>query len=428
MSHAQAAVAVSRELPPRRSMVTSSFGLLVGKGLQAMAGFLFWVVAARVTSVREVGLTAAAVAAVMMCTQLALLGAGSAVIVAVGSGRDARAVLDTAFSVVIGASTLLGLGYLLVTSRLDGNGNAAGGTPVFWLVFVTAVVTGTVMMVLDQANVAFGRGGSSTHRYGLAGVATIAAVLWVGWQVADPEAVVLFACWSAGAVIACVVGAVQLRRLIGYRYRPSLSLHQSRRLLGVGIPNQLLTLTERAPGLLIPVLIAHLVSPESAAYWYPAWMMAWAAYSAPVLMGVVHFSEGVRDPSAIGRTTRTSLTWSIGSGLAIAAVLALGATPLLHLMGAEYAQQSSGALRWLAAGLVAYAVIQAYNAVCRARGRFVEAIAVGLVLGTLLCTVTLSVSSRGVTAMALAWVSVLAVASVFAGLRLIMMMRRPAHD
>ena len=409
-------------------MVSSSFGLLVGKGLQVMAGFLFWVVAARVMSVRDVGMTAAAVSAVMMCTQLALLGAGSAVIVAVGSGRDARGVLDTAFSVVTGASILLGLGYLLVASRLDGESNASAGTPVFWLVFVTAVVAGTVMMVLDQANVAFGRGGSSAPRYGLAGVATIAAVLWVGWQVAEPDAVVMFACWSAGAVVACAVGAVQLRRLIDYRYRPSLRLHQSCRLLGDGIPNQVLTLAERAPGLLIPVLIANMVSPETAAYWYPAWMMAWAAYSAPVLMGIVHFSEGVRDPSALGRTTRTSLTWSIGTGVAIAGVLALAATPLLHLMGAEYAEQSAGALRWLAAGLVAYAVLQAYNAVCRSRGRFVEAIAVGLVLGALLCSVTLSVSSRGVTAMALAWVSVLAAASVFAGLRLIMMMRGPAHD
>ena len=428
MTQPQGAVAVSHGLPSRRSMVGNSFGLLVGKGLQAMAGFLFWVVAARATSVREVGITAAAVSAVMMCTQLALLGAGSAVIVAVGSGRDARAVLDTAFSVVTGASILLGLGYLLIASRLDGNGTAAAGTPAFWLVFVTAVVAGTLMIVLDQANVAFGRGGSSTPRYGLAGVATIAAVVWVGWQAGEPDAVVMFACWSMGAVVACVVGAVQLRRLIDYRYRPSLRLRQSRRLLGVGIPNQVLTLTERAPGLLIPVLIAHVVSPESAAYWYPAWMMAWAAYSAPVLMGVVHFSEGVRDPSGLGRTTRTSLTWSIGTGLAIAAVLALGATPLLHLMGAEYAEQSSGALRWLAAGLVAYAVLQAYNAVCRSRGRFAEAIAVGAGLGGLLCSATLSVSGRGVTAMALAWVSVLAAGSVFASLRLMMMLRGAAND
>lgn len=427
MIQPQGAVAVSQGLPSRRSMVSNSFGLLVGKGLQAIAGFLFWVVAARATSVREVGITAAAVSAVMMCTQLALLGAGSAVIVAVGSGRDARAVLDTAFSVVTGASILLGLGYL-VASRLDGNATAAAGTPAFWLVFVTAVVAGTLIMVVDQANVAFGRGGSSTPRYGLAGVVTIAAVVWVGWQVGEPDAVVMFACWSAGAVVACAVGAVQLRRLIDYRYRPSLHWRKSRRLLGVGIPNQVLTLTERAPGLLIPILIAHVVSPESAAYWYPAWMMAWAAYSAPVMMGFVHFSEGVRDPSGLRRTTRTSLSWSMGTGLAIAAVLALGATPLLHLMGAEYAEQSSGALRWLAAGLVAYAVLQAYNAVCRSRGRFAEAIAVGVVLGGLLCSVTLSVSNRGVTAMALAWVSVLAAGSVFASLRLMMMMRRSAND
>ncbi|MGX9901851.1 hypothetical protein ACW0JT_22085 [Arthrobacter sp. SA17] len=48
-------------------------------------------VAAHATSDREVGLTMAAVSAVMICTQIAVLGAGSAVIVAVGRGSHPHA-------------------------------------------------------------------------------------------------------------------------------------------------------------------------------------------------------------------------------------------------------------------------------------------------------------------------------------------------
>jgi len=50
-------------------------------------------------------------------------------------------------------------------------------------------------------------------------------------------------------------------------------------------------------------------------------------------------------------------------------------------------------------------------------------LAVGAGLGGLLLSATLSVSGRGLTAMALAWVSVLAAGSVFASLRLMMMLR-----
>jgi O-antigen/teichoic acid export membrane protein len=407
----------------RRSLAHNSLGLVLGKGLQTAAGFLFWVIAARSASVREVGLTAAAASAVMLCTQVAALGAGSAVILAVGRGRPAQPTLDTAFSVVAAAGVPLALGYLLLASALDPDAAAAAASPAVWVVFVVAVVAGTLIIVVDQAHVALGRGATSGLRYALGGLATLAAAGVVAWQGAGGTAALL-TCWALGAVVACVAGAVQLRRLIGYRYRPTFRLGRWRSLLGLGVPNQLLTLTERAPGLLLPVLVAHAVSPETAAYWYPAWMMAWAVYSAPVLMGIVQFSEGVRAPEAIGRTSRHSLWWSLGVGTAVAAGLALAATPLLRLLGQEYSDQAAGALRLLVLGLFGYAIVQGYNAVCRARSRLTEAITVNAVLGVLLCAVPLWAADRGVTAMALAWVCVLAAGSLATGARLTALLRQ----
>jgi O-antigen/teichoic acid export membrane protein len=404
-------------------MLHSSFGLLVGKGTQVFAGFVFWVIAARATTTREVGLTAAAASAVMLCTQIAALGAGSAVILSLGQGRDTRTTLDTAFSLVTVAGLPMAVAYLLVAGRTDPNTASAAASPLLWPVFIIAVVAGTLIIVVDQANVALGRGASSAPRYALGGLATLSAAGLVAWQVQTPRVTLLLACWGVGSLVACAVGAVQLRRLIRYRYRPTVHLGRFRGLLGVGIPNQVLTLTERIPGLLLPVLVAHVVSPETAAYWYPAWMMVWAAYSAPVLMGIVHFSEGVRDPGRLGRTTRVSIGWSLAAGAVIGAVLAIGATPLLMLMGSEYSAQSAEALRLLALGLVGYALLQGYNAVCRAQGRYGEGIAFGAVLALGLCAVPLAVADRGVTPMAVAWLGVLTVGSAVAGVRLVALIR-----
>ena len=427
MSAPDQAVSTNAATPVRRSMLHSSLGLLVGKGLQVLAGFVFWVIAARAATAHEVGLTAAAASAVMLCTQVAALGAGSAVILAVGQGRDARSTLDTAFTVVILAGLPMALAYLLIAAGTEADTASAAATPLLWPVFMVAVIAGTLVIVLDQAHVALGRGATSAPRYALGGLATLSAAGVVAWQVARPPVWGLLACWAAGSVVACAVGARQLRRLIGYTYRPTLHGGRFRGLLGMGIPNQVLTLTERVPGLLLPVLVAHLVSPETAAYWYPAWMMVWAAYSAPVLMGIVHFSEGVRDPGRLGRTTRLSIGWSLASGAAIAAVLALAASPLLRLMGGAYSDQSATALRLLAVGLVGYAVLQGYNAVCRSQGRYAEGIGFGAVLAVLLCAVPLAVADRGVTDMAVAWLAVLTAGSAVAGVRLASMVRRGTH-
>jgi len=418
---AEREIAASTGAPVRHSPLRSSLGLVLAKGAQTGTGFAFWIMAAHATFDREVGLTTAAVSAVMICTQLAVLGTGSAVIVSVGRGEPPGRVLDAAFGIVGVAGTVLALGYLVL--ELTVAPDTASVSVLFWLTFVVAAVTGTMCTVLDQALVALGRGGTATLRYTLGGVVSLAATALVAWLAHGAAADVLMACWTLGSAASCIVGAVQLRKLVGYRPRPSLHPARGRPLLMLGIPNQLLTLTERAPGLVLPLLLAHMVSPEIAAYWYPAWMMAWAAYTAPMLIGIVQFAEGVRDPGRLAASTWASFRWSLTVGGFAAIVLIVFAHPLLHLLGDRYANASTDALRLLAAGVVAYAVLQAYNSVCRVLGRYLESIIVGVTLGAALCVSALLAADSGSGAMALAWLVVLSAGATGAGLRLIAILR-----
>jgi O-antigen/teichoic acid export membrane protein len=410
-------------VPGRRPFLASTIGLVAGKGLQMGGGFLFWVIAARAASPVELGLVAAVVSAVMLCTQLGQMGTGAGVIVSLGTGGNRTAVLDTAFTVVLIAGAAVAAGALLVGAVAGGDLSTAASTVSFAALFMLSVVAGTMMVCLDQVNVALGRGGNSAVRYAAAGVVTVAATAALVLSPIASDSRALFACWSLGAVAACAVGVVQLRSLLRYSYRPRLHRGHRQRLLVVGVPNQVLTMIERAPGSLVPILVAHVVSLEATAYWYPAWMMAWVAYSTPVLVGLVQFAEGVKDPGRLARSTRSGLGWSLLVGAGISVVMVVLARPLLHLMGARYADASTGALRLLAIGLVPYAVIQSYNSVCRVRSRLREAIAVNAALGVALCTLTVSVAQRGPTAMAAAWLACLGVGAVVAGLRAIRLVR-----
>jgi O-antigen/teichoic acid export membrane protein len=410
----------------RRSALHSSIGLIVAKAAATGTGFAFWIVAARSTTDHEVGLTTAAVSAVMICTQLAVLGTGSAVIVSVGRGEPPARVVNSAFGIVGAAGTGLALGYLVL--QLAVAPDTASASVLFWLTFLVAAVTGTLIIVLDQALVALGRGASAAWRYMLGGGIALGAAALVAWRAHGATTDVLMVCWTFGSVVAFLIGMIQLRRLIGYRPRPSLRLAHGRSLLVLGIPNQLITLTERAPGLVLPLLLAHLVSPATAAYWYPAWMMAWAAYTAPMLMGIVQFSEGVRDPDRLISTLLGSLRWSLAFGCLAAVVLVVFARPLLSLLGDNYADSSTVALRLLAAGVVPYAVLQTYNAVCRIRGRYLEPILVGVTVGTAVSTAALLAADSGASAMALSFLVALSAGAVLVGLRLVAILRHVKRE
>jgi O-antigen/teichoic acid export membrane protein len=230
----------------------------------------------------------------------------------------------------------------------------------------------------------------------------------------------IFACWVLGAAAACALGAVQLRTTVArYRYRPRMERTLTRRLVAVGLPNHALTLADRAPGLLLPVLVTELLSPTANAYWYTVWMMAWVVFIIPVQVGMTLFAEASHRPDAIDALVRHAVRWSLAIGLVASAALALGGGIVLSVLGARYAAAGTGPLRALVCGLVPMAYIQAYYARCRAAARLREAVATAVVGGTLTVAAAIAAGvGAGLTAMAVAWVAIQALAGAWAAFRL----------
>jgi O-antigen/teichoic acid export membrane protein len=194
----------------------------------------------------------------------------------------------------------------------------------------------------------------------------------------------------------------------------------ARRLVHIGIPNYLLTVLERAPNSLIPIVVVESLGRVENAYWYAAWMMAWLLYFVPISVGMTVFAEASHEPGALrGHVTR-GLKISLALGVAGAAFLAVLAHLLLRVLGPSYARDGSGALRILVLAVVPVVLVQAYFAACRATHSLNEAIAVGAI------TVVLAVGGAVVAAehwhqldaVAVAWLGAQAAAGLFALVRL----------
>ncbi|MGN6577430.1 MAG: lipopolysaccharide biosynthesis protein [Nocardioides sp.] len=410
--------ALAAVLPHRGALGVRSVWLLVAKGLQMGGGFLFWVVAARNASVESVGIAAACVSAIMLCTQLGVLGTGSAVIIGIGEGEDVKEVLDTALSVLGAAALVASLGYLGLVRSWGSEALASTYTPGFVVVFVAATCLGTLVICIDQASLALHHAGGAAPRYAAGGVAAVVVAVLFSLPPGDLTASQLVACWAVGGAVAAGIGLVQLRIWVGYRYMPRLRLRRVLWVLRVGVPNQLLTATERVTPVLVPILLTHTASPTTTAYWYPAWMMAWVAFNAPISVGMVQFNDIVRHPARAGKVVRQGVVWSLALGVPLSLVIAAGAGTLLSLLGDGYADASETALRILLLGLLPFTVLQAYNALCRGVGRTGEAVALGVGLMAAVAVGTVLAGERGSTSVAIMWVGVSASAAALAGWRL----------
>jgi O-antigen/teichoic acid export membrane protein len=391
--------------------------VLAGKGVQMGLGFVFWVVAAREVELREVGVAAAGVSAVMLCTQLAILGTGSAVIVRLGRGADPKRTLDLALSLMGTASLVVAATYVAVTTAVGDEALLAGHAVLFVGIFVVSVLCGTATIFVDQASVALARAHGSTTRYAAGALAAL-GVLVTASLTAGLDALGLFACWTVGSVVVCLVGTMQLHAWIGYRFHPTLAFGETRGMLRIGVPNQLLTMTEKVSPALVPLILAHVASPDATARWYPVWMMAWVCFTAPLTASLLQFATSVSDDSRIRQSVWHALVWSLLAGAPLALGLAVLGVPLLSFMGEEYVG-SGGALRILLLGLVPMTIIQAYNAVCRTLGRQTEAVGLGVLTTVAVGLTTAWSANDSVLQVAWLWLATMAVAAVVAAVRLL---------
>jgi O-antigen/teichoic acid export membrane protein len=407
-------------------MVPNSLALIVAKVATLGLGFLFWLVAARLFEPSQVGLAAGIVAAVLLCVQLALLGVGSAVIAMFPVHRAAPArLLDTALTTAVLAGAGIGAAFAALLAFTSPRIGVIATRPAYLALFVAMSALGTAGVVLDQISTTLRRGDQALTRGVLNGALSLVTVGGLAF-VPHSGSLALFACWVIGAAAAGALGIVQLRRALErYRYRPRLERGLARRLVGVGLPNHALTLADRAPGLLLPVLVTELLSPAANAYWYAVWMMAWVVFVIPVQVGMTLFAEAAHEPGAIDALVRHALRWSLAIGLAAAAGLAVLGGVALSLLGARYAAAGTAPLRVLVWGIVPMAFVQAYYARCRASGRLREAVAAAVVGGTAtVAAATAAGVASGLTAMALGWVGVQAVAGCWSAWRLRALSRR----
>lgn len=407
--------------PRALSMVPNSLALIAAKVATLGLGFLFWVLAARLFPPHDVGLAAGVVAAVMLCTQFALLGAGAAVITLYPEHAGSpRRLLHTGINLVVVSGAVSGLGFVMLAVGAFPKLGVVGSSAAYTLLFASMSVFGTLAILLDQISTTLRRGDEAVGRGVLNGVLSLALLALLGILGRSAGSMAIFACWVIGGAAAVALGALQLwRGAARYRWRPALDAGLARRLVVVGLPNHLLTLADRAPGLVLPVIVTELLSPTANAFWYAVWMMAWVVFVIPVQVGMTLFSEASHRPDAIDRLVRHGLRVGLGIGIAAAVGMAALASVALSFMGPRYAGGGTDALRVLVWGVVPAAVIQVYYARGRAVRRLWEAIAMATVSGTVTVAAAAVAGARwGLTAMALAWVIAQSIAAAWAVWRL----------
>ena len=404
--------------PQGLSMGGNTAWLSAARVAPMVTGFLFWGLAAFLLPPAQLGLGSAVVSAALLTVQLALLGVGPAILTLLPGQDDGGRRLTATSLLVVGASSLaVSAGLVVVTRALGpGVGEAWGNPLVLWAFLVASVFAG-VAYQLDHIGVAQSRADLAMLRSLLQGLVQLGALvvcLVVGYR--NVGAVV--GAFAAGAVASVILGMRLLARAgLSPLWREGIRLPEAWKLLRRGLPNHALMLADRAPGYLLPLILAATLSASATASWYIVWMLASAVFFVPQSAGYSLQTKLARPDSGLSLVQgalRMSFMLTVASG-----VLLLLAGPLvLSVIGPQYGR-AWVLLLLLIPALVLCCVTQVYYGVCRATGRLGEATSVALLAALMAVLPAVVVAQNfALTGVSVLWLLAQAAAALVAALRL----------
>lgn len=338
-------------------------------------GFVYWWVAAHWFPAASVGLASAAISAMTLLGTAGMLGLGTLLMGELARHRRHAPSLVTTASLLAGAaSALLGGLFAFVAPEISADLRPLAASPDHVILFALGTSLTGMVLVLDQASLGVMRAPLQFWRNVVFAAGKLAALFVVALWLASRTGLTIYATWLIGNAVSliAVVGVEALQGKLSHAYRPRLDLLSG--MTGAALSHHALNLLLIGPGLLLPIVVTSTLSATANAYFYSAWMMVGFVNVIPVTLSMVLYASAAADPSQLQPKLRFTLGLAAVAGLAANVFMLLFGHSLLHLFGANYANQAAGALYVLSLGVFPVVVIDHYVAICRALGEPMQAV------------------------------------------------------
>jgi O-antigen/teichoic acid export membrane protein len=366
-----------RRVAHHRHLLTGSAVLVIGAGVQAVFGALFWLLAARSDTTSDVGEAAALFTSVLFVVYLAGFGLPVA-LARYAPGRDPDSYSFTGWSLLVTGvgSALISFLYVAVV-RTDAtealsDWHSVGGPIVFALLAVGAAWS----LLIDVRWMTVRRWGLVLVRLAALGLARLPLL---ALPVDSHRSIFLFIAATGPPALSGYAGALSLARITGRRPVLSPRPRHARAAVRYSMVNWLSTLAYQAPQFALPVIVLTNVSSDQNASFYVAWGVVQIALYIPLGIGQALLAEGGKDGAEVRGQVRVALALAVGLMAAATLATDLGNDLVTAVYGEDYSD-AARVLPGLVAGTIAWAVTSIYLTEARVRHRHVATVAITLTL------------------------------------------------
>lgn len=266
----------------------NSVFIFVSRILLMAVGFFFWIIAARLYSVDEIGIAVALISSAAIINLLSLFGFENSAI-RFFSVYDANKIINTSIIIVGAASLVIGLGYVVVMALISPNLSLIGN-PVNLAVFLGFVVLSSVALVTGNAFIAMRKTGYYLLQNFIISsrIVLLVPLLFLGSFGIINSTLVAY-------VLAFVFVIFVLGKFVRLDFR--VDREYISRSLKFSSANYLGTLLAEVPYLILPIMVLHVLGEAGAAKYYIAYSLGSILMQITYTISTSLFVEGSRGES-----------------------------------------------------------------------------------------------------------------------------------
>lgn len=388
----------------RHPLYSNALYIMSAKAADAVVGFVFWIVAARLYSTEEVGQASALLSATLLLAMLSGLGLGYGLIRFLGTSKNPVALINSSFTVATAVSIAAVLIYILGPGLWSPVIVSIRHNPAYLLVFTIAVPVVALSWLTDDLFVA-----RRAARFVLAKnlVCNLLRLVLPVTLAAYLHSAGIFTSWAAAVFVSLLFGVFLFLPRAQPRYRFSLIL--DRQAVGdmfrFSFANYISDVFWLAPALILQsILVVNRLGSESNAYFAIAWAMGTVLSTIPTAVSMSLLAEGSHDEGKLGQSVWQSLKMTFVLLTPAVILVSLLADRLLLLFGAEYSQNATALLRLLAVSSFPLAINSLYFGKKRVEKKMGVVISLIVLAGAI--TIGLSywlMPREGITGVGIAW-------------------------
>ena len=352
----------------RVSLYRNAGYLMLASGVNSLAGFVFWAVAARLYPAEGVGLAAAAISAIGLLALLSTLGMDYGLIRFLpGSGDKAKNILNSCFTLSGLVSVALAVIFLAGLKLWSPALLRIQQNPVFFISFVIFALAAVYRVFAERTFIAGRRAG-----FALTQGLVFNLLRFIPLVALAPLFNVfgIFASWGIGLGLAVIVSIPFLipRVQPGYHPAPKIDRKSIGNMMHFSFANYGANIFWAIPILCLPLMVVNLLGAEANAYFYVGWALGYLLVSIPVTVSFSLFAEGSHSEEQLGHNIDRSLRLLLVL-VPVIAIVFLAGERVLALFGSAYAENATTLLWVLAVSAIPVGLNHTYFTVKRVQKR-----------------------------------------------------------